>query len=371
MSASDPVSAVHAAFARSYGEARGNFLQAARAAGLPVESKLHPRTGLEGEPLAMDVARDGPPDAPKVLVLTSGCHGVEGFCGSAVQGLALGDAAWRARAAQAGVAVLYVHALNPYGFSHYGRTTHENVDLNRNFHDFSQPLPVNEEYRELAPLLVPEEWPPSPGNTGQLMKYLDRYGLAHLQAVVSRGQYEFPDGLFYGGRAPSWSNLALREVLRSHGRRAGRIAWIDFHTGLGPSGVGERIYAAREDAATLARCRAWWAGGGRTPVTSIYDGSSSSAFLTGLMFGAVYDECPQAEYTGIALEYGTQDVMATYQALRGEQWLRRHPDAPRPLADAIRRQMFEVFCTDTDAWREAVVAQAREALSQAVEGLCA
>ena len=28
-----------------------------------------------------------------------------------------------------GVAVLYVHALNPYGFSHIRRATHENADL--------------------------------------------------------------------------------------------------------------------------------------------------------------------------------------------------------------------------------------------------
>lgn len=363
------MSGVHRAFSRTYAQARQKFLDAAADARLPVEAKTHPLTGREGETLAMDVARDGAPNAAKLLVLTSGCHGVEGFCGSGVQVLALRDAAFRARAAQAGVAVLYVHALNPYGFSHYGRTTHENVDLNRNFHDFSQSLPVNEEYRELQPILVPDTWPPSPGNTQQVMGYVGRHGIAHYQAVISRGQYEFDDGLFYGGRAPSWSNLAVREVLRTHGRRAGRIAWIDFHTGLGPNGVGERIYAGRDDAATLARSKAWWAGGGRTPVTSIYDGSSTSAFLTGLMFGAVYDECPQAEYTGLALEYGTVPVMETFQALRAEQWLRRHPEAPEALANAISGQVFEAFYTDTDAWREQVVDQAREAISQAIEGL--
>jgi hypothetical protein len=64
------------------------------------------------------------------------------------------------RRATQGVAVLYVHALNPYGFSHIRRATHENVDLNRNFHDFSKPLPVNEAYRELHPLLLPDQWPP-------------------------------------------------------------------------------------------------------------------------------------------------------------------------------------------------------------------
>lgn len=49
--------------------------------------------------------------------------------------------------------------------------------------------------------------------------------------------------------------------------------------------------------------------GGATPVTSIYDGSSTSAFLTGLMWTSIYDECPHAEYTGIAMEYGTVPVL--------------------------------------------------------------
>jgi hypothetical protein len=359
------------AFAPSYAQARGKFLQAAADAGLAVESRTHPLRGLEGEELAMDVARDGDPNASKLLVLSSACHGVEGFCGSGVQVAALRDAAWREEARAHGVAVLYVHGLNPYGFSHCFRATHENVDLNRNFNDFTQPLPVNTAYRELHALLVPPEWPPTAANNKALQEWVASHGEKAYQSAVSGGQYEYGDGLFFGGRAATWSNLTLREALRAHGRRAGRLAWIDIHTGLGPSGVGERIYAGRDDNASVARARAWWDGAGRTPITSIYDGSSTSAFLTGMMFNAAYDECPQAEYTGIALEYGTVPVLQSLHALRGEQWLRRHPDAPPAVADAIRIGMKQAFYTDTDAWREKIVVQAREALGQALDGLAA
>ena len=230
-------------------------------------------------------------------------------------------------------------------------------------------MPANDAYREVHPLLVPSDWPPDAQNMAAIGQYLARHGEKRLQAATSGGQHEFADGLFFGGTAPSWSNLALREVLRSHGRRAGRIAWIDIHTGLGPGGVGERIHAGREDASAIARATAWWGGGGRTPVTSIYDGSSSSALLTGMMFNALSEECPQAEYTGMALEFGTVPIMETLQALRGEQWLNAHPEAPPDLAAAIRQRILAAFYTDSDAWREQVVAQAREALVQAVEGL--
>lgn len=359
-------------FAASYREARGKFIEAAGAAGLGVESKVHPERGRDGEELAMDVVRDGHPNAPAVLLVTSACHGIEGYCGSGVQVAALRDASWRARTRDRGVAVVYVHALNPWGFSHGSRTTHENIDLNRNFHDFSRPLPENAGYRELHPVLVPADWPPTPQNrmaVGQLIAELSVEG---LQAVVSRGQHEFPEGLFFGGRAPSWSNLALRDVLRAHCRRAARLAWIDFHTGLGPTGVGERIYAGRgDDAGSLMRARAWWESGGDTPVTSIYDGSSTSAFLTGLMGGAAYEECPQAQFTSIALEYGTVPVLETFEALRGDAWLRTHPDASAELAAAIRKRMRDAFHTDTPDWKQKVLAQARQALRQAVDGLAA
>jgi hypothetical protein len=265
--------------------------------------------------------------------------------------------------------VLHIHALNPYGFSHIRRVTAENVDLNRNFQDFSRPLPVNEAYRELRPLLEPQQWPPPASHGVATMQYIARHGEAALQAAVTRGQYEFADGLFFGGTAPTWSNLALREVLRTHGRRAGRIAWIDIHTGLGPAGVGERIFAGRDDAQAIGRARAWWGGAGATPVTSIYDGSSSSALLSGMMFEAIHDECPQAEHTGIALEYGTVSTLQTLQALQAEHWLHFHPGAPPPLAAHIKRQMKDAFHTDTGEWKQQVLLQAREALLQAAEGL--
>ena len=101
------------AFSTSYAKARVKFLEAAATAGLQIESYNHPLAGRDGETLAMDVARDGAMDADKLLIVTSACHGVEGYCGSGVQVFALHDAEWLAKARAQGVAVLYVHALNP------------------------------------------------------------------------------------------------------------------------------------------------------------------------------------------------------------------------------------------------------------------
>ncbi len=359
------------AFSASYRQARERFLDAADAAGLLVEARRHPEKGREGEDLFMDVAREGDPNAPRLLVLSSACHGVEGFCGSGVQVNALRDAAWREHAARHGVAVLYIHALNPYGFSHLRRTTQENVDLNRNFHDFAQPLPRNPAYGELHDLLFPDHWPPSADNEAALAAWVQKNGAMAYQAAISSGQHDHPRGMYFGGHGPTWSNRTLRDVLRTHGRRAARIAWIDFHTGLGPSGYGERIYAGPDDAAQVARARRWWDSGGQTPVTSIYDGSSTSARLTGMMWTSALEECPQAEYTGIALEYGTQPLQQVLHALRADHWLEQHPEAPPELAAQIKRQVLEAFYTDTPEWKRRIWEQARQAMVQAVDGLAA
>ena len=357
------------AFSASYARARTQFLEAAAAAGLAIESHAHPLKGRDGEDLAMDVARDGPADADKLLIISSACHGVEGYCGSGVQVFALHDQEWRDKAHAAGVAVLYIHALNPYGFSHVRRVTHENVDLNRNFQDFSRPLPVNPAYREVHPLLLPAQWPPQPDNVQAVAAFIAQHGEAAWQAAITRGQHEFADGLFFGGTAPTWSNTTLRGVLRAHGAPAARIGWIDLHTGLGPNGHGERIFAGRDDATAVARARAWWGGDGATPITSIYDGSSASAVVTGMAFNAIHDECPHAEYTGIAMEYGTIPILDMAQALRAEQWLNLHPEASAEQHAQIKAQMLAAFYTDTDAWKGQIISQARQAMFQAVDGL--
>ena len=352
-------------FAHSYASARKRFFDAARANALEVESYKHRMPGRDQETLAMDVVLDGAPDADRLLVVSSGVHGVEGFCGSGVQVFALCDEELRNRARERGVALLYIHAVNPYGFSYIRRVTHENVDLNRNFCNFSNPLPVNVGYRALHALLLPKKWPPSLGNRAKILWLLLNQGKRAVQTAVSAGQYEFPDGLFFGGAEPTWSNQTLRTVVRKYATHARHIAWIDLHTGLGPSGKGERILSARNDPQGLFDARKMWG----DDVTSFFQDSSVSASVSGAMLESIRHECAQADFDAITIEYGTQPLQQVLQAMRAEQWLQRNPWASARKAQEIKRQMLDAFFTNTDRWKEQVVAQAREALLQSVAGI--
>lgn len=352
-------------FAADYPEARAKFLAAASARGLAVDSHVHPEArGPGGEALASDVVVLGNADAEGALLVTSATHGVEGFCGSGCQVALLSDDAFVANVERGGLAVVLLHALNPYGFAHLARTTEENVDLNRNFRDFGKPY-RNDAYLEVHDFIVPATWPPAPDNEMRIGQYVAKHGAFALQQAVSGGQSDRADGLFFGGTRPAWSQHVLRDVLRRHGASRRRLAWIDLHTGLGPAGHGEKIFAGPDDAAMFARAKAFWG----ADVTSIWDGSSTSARLEGMLFYAALDECPDTEYTGIALEYGTKSYMEVLAALRARQWLANHRDADPGKRDTILRLIRDAFYVDTPAWKAMVYGQARAAALQALAAL--
>ncbi len=88
-----------------------------------------------------------------------------------------------------------------------------------------------------------------------------------------------------------------------------------------------------------------------------------------MMWLAAYEECAQAEYTGIAVEYGTQPQAEVMLALRADQWLENHPEADPPMRREIKQQVRDAFYTDTAEWKERIVAQGVDAAQGAVRGL--
>ena len=143
-------------FPTDYQDARTRFRSMAEAAGFVLESYEHPtRRGPQNEILACDTARLGPADAETILVISSGTHGVEGFCGSGCQAELLASGILQDMPDN--LAVLLVHAVNPYGFAWLRRTNEDNIDLNRNFIDHAH-APANPAYDEIHNWLVPQDW---------------------------------------------------------------------------------------------------------------------------------------------------------------------------------------------------------------------
>ena len=353
-------------FSQDYAGARGRFLEACRAAGAAVESHENPRPGPGGEAVFCDVAWLGPADAEGVLVTVSGTHGVEGFCGSGVQTGWLESGLHRDM--PEGVALLQIHAVNPHGFAWLRRVTEENVDLNRNFVDHGGPYPVNQGYEMLREAICPEDW--SDQVIAETQAVLDAYTEAHgpraLQAAISGGQYSHDQGIFYGGGRDAWSNRLLKAVFADRLSAAGQVAVIDYHTGLGPHGHGERICIHDPGSDGLARAMDWY----DEDVTSPALGNSASVEICGFNVLGMAKALPKrTSLTAIALEYGTLPSPEVRLALRADNWLHVHGTPESRKGRAIKDQIRAAFYPDTAMWKDMVWERAVETHRKAVNGL--
>ncbi len=82
------------------------------------------------EELTIDISLFGAATPQRILIHSSGLHGIEGFAGSAIQLRCLED---RLPVLRSDSTIVMVHILNPYGMAWFRRVNENNVDLNRNF----------------------------------------------------------------------------------------------------------------------------------------------------------------------------------------------------------------------------------------------
>ena len=335
-------------------------------AGLEIKSYLNPfASGPSGEDLYTDVVQIGPDRTDAVLVVMSGTHGVEGFCGSACQTGYLRERVYEELLPT--MSMVLVHAINPYGFAHLRRVNEDNVDINRNFIAHRQPPPQNIAYDEIHHLLIPSDWC-GPGRAladQEIASAIASQGQRVIQAAITAGQYSHADGLFYGGSHPVWSNRTWRRIIREYLTGHRRVALVDLHSGLGSYGYGEPIFRGRFLGDGYSRARQWYG----EDVTSSEDETSTSTRITGNVASALDQELGEAELTAITLEFGTVALPIVLNALRADHWLHVHAEQPAPLRDQIKAQIRDAFYCDTDEWKELVWKRAVEILCRGLRGL--
>jgi predicted deacylase len=338
-------------FGATYADARDKFRTAARGAHARLSCyELPGHRGPSGEELSVDVGVIGSEKARRGLLLIAGTHGAEGFCGSGCQVGFFADRLYEAFGGDA--VVLLVHAINPYGFAWLRRVNEDNVDLNRNFRDFTQPPPASTAYEALHDHLVPVEWqgPAREAADAALMAYIRERGMRAFQAAVSEGQYSRPTGLFYGGARETWSAQTIRAILKEHvPATLESLAVIDLHTGLGPAAYGEPIHIG-DTAEDYRRAVSWYG----SDVRNITGGDSVSAEVVGTMYSGVRSSLNAAvQLTYVALEFGTKPINEVLTALRADHWLHAVANRDTPLRAGISRQVRDAFFVDTPAWKAA------------------
>lgn len=340
--------------------------------------------GPDGEALETHIAWIGRAHAPNVFLAVSGMHGLEGPAGSAVQ------SAWllsnRATHLPAQTAICLVHALNAWGFAYRARATENNVDLNRNFlSSFQKPLPANPYYAHIrdvirAPSLGPED---IARLSTEYQRLVETLGPARLSIAVNSGQYEDAEGLAFGGYTEEFGHRLMREHVLPLLSQAQRVAFIDWHTGVGafgevaflPSGKpGTRAYAHCAGMWGASRIEDWRRSTAEAAIAADEALVGESTERSGQLRHWLARALPQCDVAGAVIEFGTErdgDIDKLVLTTLYERWLRFVDRGPRNHAKHAWALGLhsELFIPDSPDWQAMVLREGPKLMDQAVEWL--
>ncbi|MBL8794424.1 MAG: DUF2817 domain-containing protein [Planctomycetia bacterium] len=353
-------------FSPDYATARQRFLQAATQLGGQLAAHPVAGTGPTGEPLTIDICQLPGENTERLLLISSGLHGVEGFVGSAVQ-LALLER-WASERRPLPVCCVLLHGLNPFGFAWRRRFDGENIDPNRNFMLPTEPFAGSpEKYPQLDGWLNPQR-PPARWEsfTLQALTAIARYGKPALRQAVAAGQYDFPKGLFFGGQAPCQSNRFLAEQTERLLGDCREVVHLDFHTGLGAWGACQLLldYVPTDD--QRLRLTKWF-GSGSFQAGDAHDAAYRARGSLGRWCVARH---AARDYLYVCVEFGTYGPIRVLGGLRAENQV-HHWCQPSDAACAFwKARLTELFCPRSPAWRQRVIQHSLDLVDRALRGLC-
>jgi hypothetical protein len=356
----------------NYADARTAFLDEAKhRSAVLTEYVFEGSKGTQGETLAMDVAVMGNPRAPKAMLIVSGEHGLEGLPGSGAQLELLR----KAPADLGEIKIVLAHAVNPWGVSYGSRANEENVDVNRNFVDFSVPYQRNVSYDATFPALCPDVWTDDTleraGEIGR--QILEEHGARFLLDGVTAGQRHEPTGTNYGGVEPSWTRRTLEAVVEENLAGCEKVGYVDWHTGFGAYSEPFHLCTHPAGSEALEQAAKWW---GREAVTS-----NSEAFQgadgalpnwQGMFAMALPALLPHSAVAGSIVEFGTFPNTEVRTAIMIDRFLRfGRANESSVSTEELREHMLNAFTPRDPVWRTTILERSLDVHLKALNGLAA
>jgi hypothetical protein len=342
-------------FAPDYFTARSRFRSAVLARGGQIESILLDATGPAGNDagptdLTIDIGWFGSPTPKRAFIHSSGLHGIEGFAGSAIQLQWLEDAIPQPAA---DCAIALVHALNPFGMAWLRRVNENNVDLNRNFLDADSEFSGSpDNYAALDSFLNPASPPSTDLFALRAASKILHYGMPALRRAIASGQYDFPRGLFFGGKRREQGTRRFQLYVSQRFSDSARLVAIDVHTGLGRFG---------EDCLLVSDAQGQSAFGDRAHSP---DATDIGYRPRGAQDGLYFRMFPGAQVFFAVQEFGTRHPLAVLAALRAENRGYHYGMDGSPENCRAKTRLLEVFCPSDMRWREQVLKRGREVIGQ-------
>lgn len=314
----------------------------------------------------------------KLLLFTTGEHGIEGYVGAAMLHLFMRE--FLPLLDHKDTGLLMVHAINPWGMKHWRRTNKSNVDLNRNFiwsspeSTLSKSLydpSINPDYDRMSSLLNPKK--PVRGISLSKWVFTFRFlwamitaGPAALRSASLLGQYRVPEGIYYGGDACQEEVRLLMELYPTHIQQYKQILHLDIHTGFGPqyqmsvvnSPLEPRSSEELEEAFDYPRVA-------KANPDEFY---TIHGDMIDYMYNMVKARFPAKRLYATSFEFGTlgSSFSATLQSLRTmilENQAYWHGTVSADVRDQVTDAFQQMFVPSEPEWRAEAMSDARQAFA--------
>ena len=301
----------------------------------------------------------GSESADKIIILSSGVHGLEGYVGSAVQLFFMANYINTDFLENTGV--LLIHSVNPYGFKYTRRVTENNVDLNRNS-DVDKELyqTKNEGYPKVYDLINPKQKANLESFANRFffvkaIKNIVKESMPVLRQAVLQGQYEFPEGLYYGGNdfEPQIKNLV--PIIDTICNPYQTVFAIDLHTAYGERGK-LHLFPNPVEGSVKKRMEAIFEG-------FHIDWGDSDDFYTysGDFAGYIGKINNDKIFIPMLFEYGTMDSQTTTGSIKslhvmilenqGEQYGFEYEEDMKK----VKNDFMEMYYPSSEAWKSHII----------------
>jgi len=307
----------------------------------------------------------------RLLILTSGVHGVEGFAGSAVQLMFEEELAGSTIDDKTGV--LLIHAVNPFGFKYNRRVSENNVDLNRNCSSDGKLYSSRNLGYELFERMLNPEGSPGFEDAGYYLFPLTtilkiaRYSEKNMRQAILQGQYGYPDGLYYGGNSLEQENREVTGLIKRFAAEYGMIFEIDLHTGYGKRGNLHLFPNPVEDDKVKKDIEYLFSG------NKIDWGNSDDFYtITGNLSSYIGEILPGKYYLPMVFEFGTLDSQTLMGSIRSlhnmiiENQGFGYGYASKEDSLSVAGIIREMYYPSSEAWRSKILADSRKMLSEAL-----
>ncbi len=310
--------------------------------------------------LGTDTIWIGPEDASNVIVLISGTHGVEGFCGSAIQQFFLSQLC--EELIPKDTAILLVHSLNPWGMQWARRCDASGIDLNRNFVDYKNVESLDPEYEGILATLMS-----SKNRYQEMQTQSEKWGQQNFDRIFSGGQYVHKWAPFFGGQSPAHGRKVIEKLINEYDLPNRNTMVIDLHTGLGPWAFGELISDHPVDSHGNKQAKEVFG----PAIANAHEGASFSVPKAGLLDYCFHQFMDKKGFF-LTLEFGSYGSAALFEVLLSDHvyWREQPPcSIKNETYQFYRERMIEHFCPKDLLWQQAVLFKAWQVFDRLIDSI--